>query len=73
MTILTKELLLKWDACEEGISFCERNKLFGFDLSRIDEIKGDYNKFIEWLKEQTGIHGAKLLLFTAFIRNLRQF
>ena len=55
MTILTKELLLTCGACDEGISFCERNKLFGFDLSRIAEIKGDYNGFIDWLKGQVSI------------------
>ena len=50
--ILSKELLHNWDACEEGIEFCERNKLFGFDLSRIDEVVGDYNNFINWLKNE---------------------
>ncbi len=50
--ILTKELLIKWDACKDGIQFCERNKLFGFDLSLIDEINGDYYGFINWLKTE---------------------
>jgi YD repeat-containing protein len=47
--ILTKELLHQNGACEEGIAFCERNKLFGFDLDRIDEIQGDYDSYIEWI------------------------
>ena len=55
MTILTKELLIKFGACEEGISFCESNKLFGFELSRIDEIKGDFNNFVLWLRYQNNI------------------
>ncbi len=53
--ILTKKLLIQWNACEEGIDFCQRNKLFGFDLSRIVEIKGDYNNFMYWLKKQLKI------------------
>jgi YD repeat-containing protein len=47
--ILTRELLKKIGACEEGIKFCERNKLYGFDLNRLDEIEGDYCDFIDWL------------------------
>ncbi len=46
--ILTKQLLEQWGACEGGIDFCEKNKLFGFDLERIDEIKGDHLGFIVW-------------------------
>lgn len=48
--ILTKELLKRYDACEEGLNFCERNKLYGFDLKRIGEIRGDYGGFVDWLK-----------------------
>lgn len=47
--ILTKELLKQSEACQEGIDFCERNKLFGFDLDNFSQIKGDYNYFVEWL------------------------
>lgn len=47
--ILTKELLKQYDACKQGITFCERNKLFGFDLERIAEVRGDYNGFVKWL------------------------
>ncbi len=53
--LLTKELLIEWNACEEGIAFCERNKLFGFDLNKIDEIQGDYKGFINWLKCELNI------------------
>jgi hypothetical protein len=48
--ILTKEFLQKHDACEEGIKFCERNKIFGFDLKNINEILGNHH-YIDWLKE----------------------
>jgi YD repeat-containing protein len=47
--ILTKELLHQHGACEDGINFCERNKLFGFDLDRLDEVAGDYNGFVVWV------------------------
>ncbi len=48
---LTKKLLIQLDACTAGINFCERNKLFGFDLSRINEIEGDTEEeFVSWLK-----------------------
>ncbi len=50
--ILTKELLINWGACSEGIDFCETHNLFGFDLNRINEIQGDYNGFIRWIKQQ---------------------
>ncbi len=53
--ILTKELLTEWEACDEGIDFCERNKLFGFDLNRIDEIQGDYKDFINWITHEANI------------------
>ncbi len=29
--ILTKKLLIQWNACKEGMDFCERNGLFGFE------------------------------------------
>jgi hypothetical protein len=46
--ILTKKLLQQHGACETGIEFCERNKLFGFDSNRINAIKGDYYGFVTW-------------------------
>ena len=50
---LNRELLEKNGACRGAISFCERNKLFGFPLSRLDEVEGDYNSFVRWLKTRT--------------------
>lgn len=48
--LLTKQLLENFNACEDGIKFCEQNQLFGFDLDRIEEVEGDYNDFIHWVK-----------------------
>jgi uncharacterized protein RhaS with RHS repeats len=47
--ILTKKLLEQNNACPEGINFCERNKLFGFDLDRMSEVMGDYKDFVRWI------------------------
>ena len=43
---LTKELLLNIKADLEFIDFCERNKLLGFDLDKLNQIKGDYKGFL---------------------------
>jgi YD repeat-containing protein len=47
--ILTEKLLKENNACKEGIDFCKRNKLFGFDLARLDEVHGEHHGFIYWL------------------------
>lgn len=47
--LLTEHLLNHFSACETGIDFCERNKLFGYDLHKLDEIKGDYSFFVIWV------------------------
>ena len=52
---LTKKLLKQLHACSSGIEFCERYKLFGFPLERLDEIRGDYDGFVEWLKSKTNL------------------
>lgn len=46
---LTKELLIKLNACQHGIDFCERNKLFGFELDNLSTLTGDYNNYVSWL------------------------
>lgn len=38
------------DACKEGVDFCKRNKLYGFDLDRINEVRGDHYGFIYWIR-----------------------
>lgn len=50
MTILTKKLLIQLNACQAGIDFCEHYNLFGFDLNNLDQVKGDYNNFISWMR-----------------------
>lgn len=47
---LSIETLKRHHACEEGILFVQRNKLEGFPISRLDEISGDYNRFVYWLE-----------------------
>src|SRR5690554_4027542 len=49
---LTKELLEQYNACSDAIRFCERNQLFGFPLERLDEIEGDYDGYVKWLKDE---------------------
>ena len=52
---LTKKLLKQLHACSSGIEFCERNKLFGFPLDQLNEIQGDYDGFVEWLKDRRNL------------------
>lgn len=53
--ILTKKLLKHFDSCTDGINFCERSKLFGLDLSKInldpELLNWDYKTYVEWLNE----------------------
>ena len=56
--ILSKDILKRAGACASGIKFCETNKLLGFPLSRLNEITGDHDGFVKWLKQRTfDIHG----------------
>ena len=51
---MTLEYLKKHDACQAGIDFAINNKLINFPLEKLDKVKGDFNEFISWLKnEQT--------------------
>ena len=47
---LTVELLDKLNACDDSKSFIIRNKLIGFPLSRLDEVRGDYREYVSWIK-----------------------
>jgi YD repeat-containing protein len=63
--ILSKELLEKLAACEDAIEWCEKNKLFGFDLDQLPSVVGDYHFYVDWLKEHlTGLefdeHGNRV-------------
>jgi YD repeat-containing protein len=48
---LTVAQLKHHDACKEGIDFAIRNKLIGFPLDMLSDIKGDYKNFIIWVKQ----------------------
>lgn len=50
MNTLTLKFLKTHEACEDGVDFVKRNKLIGFPLSMIDQVEGDYNRFVLWLK-----------------------
>ena len=49
---ITKELLKKLEACEDGIAWAERNNLLPFDSDNIKNIKGDFKGYISWLENQ---------------------
>ena len=48
--MITVKMLKKLNACQEGIKFFQNNKLEGFPISKLNEIKGDYKSYINWLK-----------------------
>ena len=52
MTNLTKKFLKDFKACSSGIKFAEQNKLFGFPLDRLDEVVGDVNSFVNWVRDK---------------------
>jgi hypothetical protein len=49
---ITEELLTRLNACKNGKDWWIRNNLEGFPTSRLREIKGDYKKYISWLKDK---------------------
>jgi YD repeat-containing protein len=52
--ILTKEMLQQLGACADGIEWCERNKLFGLDLSLLPkQPTKDPLGYIQWLTSKT--------------------
>ena len=55
MNIITIELLKKLNACPEGIKFFKRNKLEGFPVDKLDEVKGDYDDFVRQIKREINI------------------
>jgi YD repeat-containing protein len=48
---ITEQWLKDNAACEDGIDFVVRNKLIGFPFNLIDDIDGDYEGYIEWVKD----------------------
>ena len=49
---LNIELLKSLDACESGINFVKRANLEGFPLSKLDQVEGDYDGFVHWLRQE---------------------
>ena len=54
MKTLSLEFLNQYNACKEGIEFIKRNNLLNFPFELLNEIKGDHNEYIKWLKECIG-------------------
>ena len=50
MERVTVEGLKKISACDSAIGFVERNNLEGFPIELLDQVEGDYNSYISWLK-----------------------
>ena len=48
---LTADVLRKWEACPEAITFLARNYPDGIDLSRY-EIMGEYQGWVVWLRDK---------------------
>ena len=51
MKTLSLEFLEQNNACKEGIMFVKNNNLLNFPFELLNEIKGDHNGYIKWLKE----------------------
>jgi YD repeat-containing protein len=51
--ILTIELLNALGACQDAKDWCERNKLFGFDLDLLPTLNIDPYNYIIWLRSTT--------------------
>lgn len=49
---LNIEFLKSLNACESGIDFVKRANLEGFPLDLLDQVEGDHNDFVSWLREQ---------------------
>ena len=51
MKTLSLEFLEQNNACKEGIMFVKNNNLLNFPFELLDQVKGDHNGYIKWLKE----------------------
>ena len=51
MKTLSLEFLNQYNVCEEGIMFVKNNNLLNFPFELLDQVKGDHNGYIKWLKE----------------------
>jgi YD repeat-containing protein len=55
MNIITLDFLIENGACKEGINFYRRNNLDGFPIDRLNDIKGDFDGFVWWIKYQVSV------------------
>ena len=51
MDRLTLTFLNRYNACKEGITFVKNNNLLNFPFELLDQVKGDHDEYITWLKE----------------------
>ena len=54
MKTLSLTFLNQYNACEEGIMFIKNNNLLNFPFELLDQVKGDHDEYITWLKECIG-------------------
>lgn len=52
MSTITEAVLTKLEACEDGKKWWLRNVGEGFPVTRLRDIKGGYNGYIDWLKDK---------------------
>ena len=52
MKTLSLEFLNQCNACKEGIMFIKRNNLINFPFELLDQVKGDHNGYIKWLRSR---------------------
>ena len=52
MKTLSLTFLNQHNACKEGIEFIKRNNLINFPFELLNEIKGDHNGYIKWLRSR---------------------
>ena len=50
-TTLNIEFLTSLNACQTGIDFVKAANLEGFPLEMLDQVKGDYQGFVNWLRK----------------------
>ena len=52
MDRLTLTFLNRYNACKEGITFVKNNNLLNFPFELLDQVKGDHNGYIKWLRSR---------------------
>ena len=52
MKTLSLEFLNQYNACKKGIEFIKNNNLLDFPFELLDQVKGDHNGYIKWLRSR---------------------